>query len=167
MLDVEAGAVLGDAHGADVGGGIRAVGDDPGTALPGRADEHAGRRIVEVDDGRAVRPVQPREQRDLGVAVGLPRAVQLEVLVGDVGQDGDVVGDRGDAIEGQAVRGRLDDGDLVAGIDHRAEERPAAPGASGVVAWTPWAVVLPPIRVAMVPIIPVRRPAASSAATAR
>ena len=40
-------------------------------------------------------------------------------------------------------------------------------GASGVVAWASWASVRPPIRVAMVPIIPARRPAASSAATAR
>ena len=40
-------------------------------------------------------------------------------------------------------------------------------GASGVVAWASLAAWTPPIRVAAVPVIPVRTPAASSAATAR
>ncbi len=40
-------------------------------------------------------------------------------------------------------------------------------GASGVVACASFAAWTPPIRVAAVPVIPVRRPAASSAATAR
>ena len=59
------------------------------------------------------------EQPQLGVAVGLPRAVELEVLVGQVGQDRDVVGDRVDPAERQAVRGRLDDRRGVAGDAHR------------------------------------------------
>ena len=66
---------------------------------------------------------QAVEQRQLGVAVRLPRPVELEVLVGEVGQDRDVVGDARHAVEGEAVRGRLDDRDVVAGVDHRAERR--------------------------------------------
>ncbi len=66
---------------------------------------------------------QPVEQAELGVAVRLPRPVQLEVLVGQVGQDRDVVRDRAHPLEGQAVRCRLDDRDLVAGVDHRSKGR--------------------------------------------
>lgn len=40
-------------------------------------------------------------------------------------------------------------------------------GASGVVAWASLAAWIPPIRVAAVPVMPVRMPAASSAAVAR
>ena len=88
------------------------------------------------------------------------------MLVGQVGQDRDVVGDLVDPVEGEAVRRRLDDRGPVAGADHRPECRWSA-GASGVVACASLAAWTPPIRVAAVPIIPVRRPAASSAATAR
>jgi hypothetical protein len=46
--------------------------------------------------------------------------VQLEVLVGDVRQDRDVVHDADDPVERERVRRRLDDCHLVARIDHRA-----------------------------------------------
>ena len=59
------------------------------------------------------------EQAQLRVAVGLEGAVQLEVLVGDVREDGDVVGDPGDSFERQPVRRRLDDREPVAGHHHR------------------------------------------------
>ncbi len=118
-LGVEARGVLGDPGGPDVGGGLGAVGDDLRPRLAGHADEHPGRRIVDVDDPGGRRSVEPGEQRQLGVAVRLPRAVQLEVLVGQVGEDGDVVVDRGDAVQGKAVGRRLEHHRVIAGIDHR------------------------------------------------
>jgi hypothetical protein len=45
--------------------------------------------------------------------------VELEVLVGEVGQQRDVVSDRPDPLGGEPVRRRLDDRGAVAGIDHR------------------------------------------------
>ena len=65
------------------------------------------------------------------------------------------------------MRGRLDDRGRVAGRDHRPQRAPGAAGASGVVACASFGSWTPPMRVAAVPIIPVRMPAASSAATAR
>ena len=87
--------------------------------------------------------------------------------MGQVGQDRDVVGDRPDPAERQAVRRRLDDRRPVAGVDHRPErrlERRRLRASWRAPRWRPGA---PPIRVAAVPVIPVRIPAASSAATAR
>ena len=107
------------------------------------------------------------EQRELGVAVGLPRPVELEVLVGEVGQDRDVVADAADAVEREAVRRGLDDGrrSPAAAIARSARLQARAPPAS----WRAprWRSCTPPIRVAAVPVIPVRMPAASSAADAR
>ena len=172
--DPEAAAVLLDAGRADVGGGIGAVGEDPGAGLLGDADERAGRRVVGVDDpGRrpavrlagAARPVaagEPLEQRQLGVAVRLPRAVELEVLVGQVGEDRDVVGDA-------STRSSARPCEVVSMTAARspawtiARSARWSSGASGVVAWASLAAWTPPIRVATVPIIPVRIPAASSA----
>ena len=71
--------------------------------------------------GLATCGAEPLEQRQLRVAVRLPRAVELEVLVGQVGQDRDVVGDRVDPPEREPVRRRLDDRGRVAGADHRPE----------------------------------------------
>ena len=69
----------------------------------------------------AARSAQPVEQRQLGVAVGLPRAVQLEMLVGHVGEDGHVVGDARHPLEREPMRRRLHDRDAIAGIGHRAQ----------------------------------------------
>ena len=133
-LDVgaETVGVLGDADRANVRRGLRAVGHDAGAGVTSRPDEGAGGRVVDVDDGRRSdrtrlahepRVSQAIEQRQLGVAVRLPRAVQLEMLVGEVREDRDVVGDARDAIEGEPVRGRLDDGEVVAGVDHGPQRR--------------------------------------------
>ena len=132
VRDPQASLVLLDARRPDVRGGIGAVREDPCAGFLGDADEGPGRRIVGVDDagrGPAQRlgarpagaraPMELLEQPQLGVAVGLPRAVELEVLVGQVGQDRDVVGDRIDPAERQAVRRRLDDRRGVAGDAHR------------------------------------------------
>ena len=45
------------------------------------------------------------------------------MLVGHVGEDRDVVGDLADAVQGQAMRRRLDDRDAVAGVGHRPQRR--------------------------------------------
>ena len=127
--DPEPVLVLLDARGPDVRGGIGAVGQDPGAGLLADADEGARARIVGIDDpGRGPRSGpglsdvrrEPLEEAQLRVAVGLPGAVQFKVLVGQVGQDRDVVGDRIHASERQPVRGRLDDGGGVPGQDHGA-----------------------------------------------
>ncbi len=68
---------------------------------------------------RRRRPVgEPLEETELGVSVRLPRAVELEVLVGEVRDDRHVVGDGVDSAEGEAMRCRLHDGRAVAGDDH-------------------------------------------------
>ena len=64
---------------------------------------------------------QPLEQRALRVPIALPRPVELEVLVGHVGEDRRVVDDPTHPFEGEAVRRRLHDRAAVAGGDHRAE----------------------------------------------
>ena len=117
--------------------------------------------------GLATCGAEPLEQPQLRVAVRLPGAVQLEVLVGQVGQDRHVVGDGVDPPERQPVRGRLDDRGRVAGDGPSPGSPAGARGASGVVAWASFAAWTPPILVSAVPVIPVRMPAASSAATAR
>ena len=173
-LRVQAASVLGDPGRAHVGGLLGAVRDHlrPGAAR--RADEHACRRVVEIDDRRRRHRVrlcdparQPEsiEQRQLRVAVRLPRPVELEMLVGHVGQDRDVVGDAGHALQGEPMGRRLDHGH-ASPASTMARNVAWSSGASGVVAWAAWSSVRPPIRVAIVPIIPVANPAASSAATA-
>ena len=122
--------ILRDVGRADVGGGVGAVRQDRGPRIAGDADEGARRRVVEVDDadpwtcrrraGSTGVPTaaQAGKERQLRVAIRLPRAVELEVLVGQVGDDGDVVVDRADPFEGEAVRRGLDDRGGVAGVDH-------------------------------------------------
>ena len=133
--DPQAAAALLDPGQADVRGGIGAVRHDRRARLLGDADERTGARVVGVDDRRArpvrrglglpgrgsVAPVEPLEQRQLRVAVGLPRSVELEVLVAQVRQDRCVVGDRPDAIRRQAVGRRLEDRGPVARLGHRPE----------------------------------------------
>ena len=65
---------------------------------------------------------QAFEQADLGPAIRVERAVEVEVLVRQVGEDRAVVVDARDAIRGEAVRARLDDGRLLAGIGHLAQD---------------------------------------------
>ncbi len=90
------------------------------------ADEQAGVRVVEIHHRmlavtllgvrRADR--EPLEQEPLRRPVRLRCAVELEVLVGDVGVDGHVVRDLADPLLGQPVGGRLDDRPAVAGCHH-------------------------------------------------
>ena len=179
--DAQPPRVLLDAGRPDVGCRVGAVGHHPGARLLGDADERAGRRVVGVDDagrrpamrlrvggaGPLAAARQLLEQAQLGVAVRLPRPVQLEVLVRQVGQDRDVVGDGVDPREGEAMRGRLDDRGRIARARTMARRARWSSGASGVVACASLGDWTPPIRVAAVPVMPVRIPAASSAATAR
>ncbi len=127
-VGVDARPILADAGGADVGRRLRAVGHDVRPGVAGGADEQPRRRVVEVDDRRgghcpwlldAATLAQAVEERQLGVAIRLPRPVELEMLVGDVREDRDVVDDADHAIERKRVGGRLDDRRLIAGIDHR------------------------------------------------
>ena len=118
--------VLLDTGRPDVRGRVRAIRQDPRPGLLRDTDEGAGGRIVGVDDARRgpaerlddVRR-QPLEEPQLRVAVRLPGAVQLEVLVGQVGQDRHVVGDGVDPPERQPVRRRLDHRGRIAGAGHR------------------------------------------------
>jgi hypothetical protein len=132
--DAQPPAVLLDPGEPDVGAVVGAVRQDRGTGLLGDADERARGRVVGVDD-RGPRPGERRrglrgvrggrsetlEQRELGVAVRLPRAVELEVLVAEVREDRGVVGDGPDAVRREAVRRRLEDRRPVAGVGHRPE----------------------------------------------
>ena len=102
----------------------------------GQADRARLSRVA-----RAAR--EPLEQRQLRVAVRLPRAVELEVLVGEVREDRDVVGDAADPVERRA-RARSS--------RRRAASSPASTiarsvawssGASGVVACSALALVAP------------------------
>jgi hypothetical protein len=129
-VGVEPACVLGDARRPDVGRRLGAVGEDARPGAAGRPDEQPGRWVVEVDDGGghdggrlldAAHEARSIEQRQLRVAIRLPGPVQLEMLVGDVGEDRDVVGDARDPVQGEPVGRRLDDRGLVAGVDHRPE----------------------------------------------
>ena len=66
---------------------------------------------------------QPLEEAEFRRAVALEGAVQVEVLVAQVRQDGDVVRDRRHPVQRQPVRRGLQDRDRVAGLDHRPERR--------------------------------------------
>ena len=171
--DPEAARVLLDARRADVGGGVGAVGQDPGAGLLGDADEGAGRRVVGVDDpGR-----RPAER--LGGLARLARAAARRASrTGAAWRRGTpptcrgARGARGSGWSGSRRRRRsrrrassarpCDVVSMTAAVspasDHRAEralERRAPRASSRAprsAAWTP------PIRVAAVPVIPVRMP---------
>ena len=147
----------------------RGHGRPPGSVgglRPGRASR--GRGPARSPRPRPRRPPAPSRSKSerLADSVGVERAVELEVLVGQVRQDRHVVRDLPDPLEREPVRGRLDDGGDVAGGHDRAEgalelgrlgrrdvgEAPA-PTAS-------------PIFCSAVLSRPVRTPAASRAATA-
>ena len=74
-------------------------------------------RALEALARHLVAPQSPKEAQ-LRLPVRLEGPVQLEVLVGQVGEDGDVIGDAGHTVQGQPVRGGFDDGGAVAGGDH-------------------------------------------------
>jgi hypothetical protein len=64
---------------------------------------------------------QALEERALRRPVRVERPVELQVLVGQVREDGHVVGDLADPLEREPVRGGLDDGRIVAGGAHRGQ----------------------------------------------
>ena len=58
------------------------------------------------------------EEAELRLAICLERAVQLQVLVSQVGEDGHVIGDLRHSAQRQAMRRGFHDRGLVAGLDH-------------------------------------------------
>ena len=123
-LEPKAMSVFGDGFGADVGARIGAVGDEPRSCLACHRLEQAAVAVVAVDDpgprrGLDRQPVgKPLEQAQLGGPVALERPVELEMLVAQVREDRDVIGDSRDPVEREPVRGGLEDRDVVAGLDH-------------------------------------------------
>ncbi len=102
---------------------------------------------------------EAREEAALGGAVGLERAVELEVLGGDVGQHGHVVGRTSHALLRQTVRGRLDHRPAVAGVEHGGEVV-CSSGASGVLVRAALPRLWPPTMTSVVPSRPVGLPGA-------
>ena len=130
-----------------------------------------GRRVTIATFGQRCprgprRPGQLLEQRQLGGPVALPCPVELEVLLGDAGEDRRVVGDPADAVEGEPVRVVSTTATLLpaAAITRSVA---CSRGASGVVACSGLSSWTPPIRVATVLRGPGDRAGGSSAATAR
>ena len=127
-LDSEPAGILRDCEGAHVRLGREAVRDERGSGRQRRRLEEGRGGVVVVDDRRA-RPLarqalarlvgpQSPEEVQLGLAVRFEGAVELEVLVAQVGEDRDVIGDAPDAIESQPVRGGFDDRGPITGFDH-------------------------------------------------
>ena len=126
--DPQAVRVLLDARGPDVGGGIRAVGQDRRARPRGRRPRTSRADGVVAVDHRELGPGAagdglggvpgPRrerlEQPQLRRAVPLEGAVQLQVLVGEVREHRGVVGDPGDPLELQGVGRGLEHGGGVA-----------------------------------------------------
>ena len=129
--DPQASGVLLAPDHADIGARVRPVRQDPGTGLLGDTDEGPGCWIVGVDD-RKLRPGrcrrlldwvaradrEPLEQRQLRIPVRLPRAVELEVFVGQVREDRGVIGDGPNPMRREAVGCRLDDRSRISREDH-------------------------------------------------
>ncbi len=71
----------------------------------------------------AVRAQERVEQDPLGREVRVHVAVEVEVVAGEVREDRDLELEAVDALEGERVRGDLEDGAAAAGVHHLAEER--------------------------------------------
>ena len=88
-----------------------------------------GAGIVGVDDGNfgrvgfAIRGVKPPEQRGFGLAVGFPRAVIVQMLMGDVGDNGHIEIAAGEPVLRQPVRGGFQHGMGRAIGDHLRQVR--------------------------------------------
>ena len=107
------------------------------------------------------------EQPQLGRPVRLERAVELEVLVGEVREHRGVAGDPEDAVELERVRRRLEDGDLRCRRGPSPRASPAARARRASSRGRRGARARRPTFVSTVPMRPAESPAASSAATAR
>jgi len=123
--DGQPGGVRGEDHilGAEVRRRVKGVGQGAIHALRPLA-EHVRAGVVGVDHGDlgdarlARRGRRHLEKACFGVAVLLPCAVKVQMLVGDVGQHSDVEGHSTHAPLGQPVRGRFQHSVRQAGGDH-------------------------------------------------
>ena len=110
---------------ADVGvDGVDPVGEDRRRS---GGCEIAPRRIVGVEDrsrsdGAAGRFAEALEEAHLRRAVRLAGAVEVEMVGAEVGQHPDVEVDIREALQREAVRGRLDDGVVAARLGHLGEQ---------------------------------------------
>ena len=125
--DARARRVGREARQVDVRLGSRAVRHRQRLGTARGIDERVRMPVVRVDhaDARSPRLAvlrQPLEQADLGPAIGVERAVEVEVLVRQVGEDRRVVVDARDAVRRQAVRARLDHHRLLARVAHLAQD---------------------------------------------
>ena len=117
-----------DVGGPNVRSAGLSVGDDARPGLRAGLDEERRGRIVGVHDrdprpcpvealgGRIV--AESAEEAELGLAVRLECAVQLQVLVSQVGEDGHVVCDLGDAVQRQSMGSGFHDRGPIAGLHH-------------------------------------------------
>src|SRR5699024_1656560 len=101
-------------------------GVDPGAGRVGRhrdlrlAGQAAAPVVVHADD--AAPGVRGGEQGALGLVVGLHRAVEVEVVLGEVGEADDVVDDLVGAVQHQGVAGDLHGDHLDAVLGHAGQE---------------------------------------------
>ncbi len=100
--EVGLGAVGGEGHAVELLGQAAAVG------------------VVDVDDRRLRAHL---EQQPLGAEVVLHRAVEVEVVLGEVGEEGHLEVDRVAAVQGQRVRGDLHRAGPVSRLQHPPEGR--------------------------------------------
>ncbi len=89
---------------------------------PARARELGGALVVEVQHGVAVVAQEPLEEHPLRREVGVHVAVVVEVVAGEVREDGDPELEAVDALEGERVRGHLEHGAPAPGVHHLPEE---------------------------------------------
>ena len=107
--------VEGDVAGGEVGGG--ALGREGQALEVLRQPPPVG--VVDVDD-RRFRP-QLGEEPALGEEVVLHVGVEVEVVLGQVGEQGQLEADRVDPVQGERVRGDLHRAGAVAALEHAAE----------------------------------------------
>ncbi len=85
--------------------------------------EPLARRVIQVDDGRAALLPEHREELSLGGEIVFHRFVEVEVILGQVGEDGDVKGTLRHPMQHQGVGGDLYNGGVRPLTTHPPEER--------------------------------------------
>ena len=113
--------------GAEVGRGVDGVGHG---LRPRAGAKRCGGGVVGVEDGGLGDAlvdafVEHLEQAALGGEVAGEVAVEVEVVAAEGREDGDIELALVEAVEGEAVRGGLDDGVATAAGDHARERSPA------------------------------------------